>query len=104
MSAYGRHGLAQPDWRIPCFFVDRDRRREGVAEAALEGALRMIAANGGGMLDAYPLALRGRQNGSSFLWGGTETMFARAGFHPVVRLGTSKLVMRKVVRSGPVRA
>ncbi|HUK80432.1 MAG TPA: hypothetical protein VLU91_07195 [Nitrososphaerales archaeon] len=35
MGAYGRLGLAQPDWRVPCFFVDRDRRKEGVAKAAL---------------------------------------------------------------------
>jgi len=27
MSGYGKLRLAPPDWRIPCFFVDRDRRR-----------------------------------------------------------------------------
>jgi GNAT superfamily N-acetyltransferase len=98
MSAYGKLGLEQPDWRIPCFFVDRDHRHQGVAKAALEGALGFIAAKGGGMVDAYPLSLEGKPYGSSFLWGGTETMFARAGFHPVVKLGKSKLVMRKMVR------
>jgi len=98
MSAYGRLKLAQPDWRIPCFFVDKERRREGVAEAALQGVLRMIAKKGGGTVDAYPINVHGKPYGSSFLWGGTSTMFARAGFHPVVKLGTSKLVMRKVVR------
>jgi len=98
MSAYGRLGLAQPDWRIPCFFVDRDRRKEGVAKAALEGALRMIAEKGGGVVDAYPLDVHGKPYGSSFLASGTSAMFARAGFRPVVKLGTRKLVMRKVVR------
>ena len=98
MGGYGRLGLAQPDWRIPCFFVDRDRRNEGVAETALEGALRMIAMKGGGVVDAYPLDVSGRTYGSSFLAGGTSAMFARAGFRPVVKLGTRKLVMRKVVR------
>jgi hypothetical protein len=28
-----------PDWRITCFFADRDYRRKGVATAALAGAL-----------------------------------------------------------------
>lgn len=98
MSAYGKLGLKQPDWRIPCFFVDRDHRRQGVAKAALEGALRIIATNGGGTVDAYPLSLKGRAYGSSFLWGGTETMFAKEGFRPIVNLGKSKLVMRKTVR------
>ncbi|MDA4118528.1 MAG: GNAT family N-acetyltransferase [Thaumarchaeota archaeon] len=100
MSGYGRLRLDPPDWRIPCFFVDRDRRREGVAEAALAGALRIIAAKGGGSVDAYPVATKeGRPYSSSFLWGGTESMFAEAGFRQVGRLGASKLVMRKAVRS-----
>jgi hypothetical protein len=98
MSAYGRLGLAQPDWRIPCFFVDRDKRKEGVSKAALEGALRIIAKKGGGTVDAYPLDIHGAPYGSSFLSGGTSTTFARLGFRPVVKLGTRKLVMRKVVR------
>jgi GNAT superfamily N-acetyltransferase len=98
MSGYGTLGLVLPDWRIPCFFVDRDWRREGVAEVALAGALRIIAAEGGGTVDGYPISVRGKPYSSSFLWGGTESMFAKAGFRPVGRLGTSKVVMRKVVR------
>jgi hypothetical protein len=98
MSGFNRLGLAPPDWRIPCFFVDRDRRKQGVADAALAGALHIIAAKGGGTVDAYPIATRGKPYSSSFLWGGTESMFAEAGFRPVGHLGTSKLVMRKVVR------
>ena len=42
--------VTSPDWRISCFFVDRDHKREGVAKAALGGALRIIAANGAGGL------------------------------------------------------
>jgi len=98
MSGYGRLGLDLPDWRIPCFFVDRDRRKDGVAKAALAGALRIIASKGGGTVDAYPISTHGRPYGSSFLWGGTESMFAEAGFRVVGRLGTSKLVMRKKIR------
>ena len=48
MSGYGKLDLAPPDWRITCFFVDRDHRREGVSKVALQGALRMIASEGGG--------------------------------------------------------
>jgi hypothetical protein len=90
--------LDQPDWRVPCFFVDRDQRKQGVAEAALAGALRLIAAKGGGTVDGYPITTKGKPYGSSFLWGGTESMFVEAGFRPLGHLGTSKLVMRKVVR------
>ena len=99
MSGYGRLDAAPPDWRITCFFVDRDHRREGVAKAALEGALRIIGAKGGGTVDGYPIDTRGKPYSSSFLWGGTEAMFAELGFRPLGALGTSKWMMRKVIRS-----
>ncbi|MFF1634283.1 GNAT family N-acetyltransferase [Leifsonia sp. NPDC058248] len=43
-----------PDYRITCFFVDRAYRRRGVAVAALDGALELIASAGGGTVEAYP--------------------------------------------------
>jgi len=37
-----RDGLTDlPDWRITCFFVDREYRHKAVASAALKGALRL---------------------------------------------------------------
>src|SRR6266704_2674918 len=41
--------------------------------------------------------VRANQYSSSFLWGGTEAMFAKLGFRPLGALGTSKWMMRKVV-------
>ncbi|MGI8949398.1 MAG: hypothetical protein ACR2FV_15780 [Ornithinimicrobium sp.] len=43
-----------PDYRLTCFFVDRRCRRKGVATAALDGALALIAADGGGLVETYP--------------------------------------------------
>jgi hypothetical protein len=100
MSGFNRLGKSPPDWRITCFFVDRDHRKEGVAKAALKGALSIIAAKGGGTVDGYPIDTRGKPYSSSFLWGGSQSMFTELGFHPLGTLGTSKWVMRKVVRSG----
>ena len=100
MSGYGKMDVAPPDWRTTCFFVDRDHRREGVARAALEGALRFITAKGGGTVDGYPIAIpRAKKYSSSFIWGGTESMYLDLGFRPLGSLGTSKrvMVMRKVV-------
>src|SRR5947208_14785771 len=70
-------------------------------EKALEGALGFIAARGGGTVDGYPKALpRGKPYSSSFIWGGSESMYAKLGFCPVGALGRSNRVkvMRKVVR------
>src|SRR5437867_8950890 len=98
MSGYGKLDLAPPDWRITCLFVDRDHRRVGVSKTALQGALRIIAGKGGGTVDGYPIDTRGKPYSSSFLWGGTESMFAQLGFQKLGNLGSSKQIMRKVVR------
>ena len=99
-SAYAKMGLELPDWRTTCFFVDRDHRREGVAKAALEGALQFIKAKGGGTVDGYPINVpRGKKYSSSFIWGGTESMYLDQGFRPLGPLGTSNrvMLMRKTV-------
>jgi len=98
MGGFRKLGADPPDWRITRFFVDCDRRKEGIAEAALAGALRLIAAKGGGTVDGYPIDTKGKPYSSSFLFGGTEPMFAKARFRPLGSLGTSKLVMRRGVR------
>jgi hypothetical protein len=101
MRGYGTMDVTPPDWRTTCFFVDRDHRRSGVAKAALEGALGFIAAKGGGTVDGYPIDFpRGKKYSNSFIWGGTESMYANLGFRPLGHFGTSNrvLAMRKVVR------
>jgi hypothetical protein len=52
-----------------------------IAKTALRGALRSIASKGGGTVDGYPIAVpREKPYSSSFLWSGTESMFAAQGF------------------------
>ncbi|HEY5989555.1 MAG TPA: hypothetical protein VIV12_24725 [Streptosporangiaceae bacterium] len=86
-----------PDWRITCFFVDRDRRREGVASAALRGALREIAQLGGGTVESYPEDVKDRSVSGSFLHNGTVAMFELEGFRRSRRLGTNHWVVTKIV-------
>ena len=50
--------LHVPDYRITCLFVDRDHRRDGIAEVAVRGALELIAAAGGGLVESYPTICR----------------------------------------------
>jgi len=69
-----------PDWRITCFFVDRERRGNGIATVALNEALRMISQLGGGTVEAYPEDYTGQKISSSFLCSGTLGMFEKAGF------------------------
>ncbi len=86
-----------PDWRITCFFVDRDCRRTGVASAALKGALQEIARLGGGRVESYPEEVVGRTASSSFLHNGTLTMLKREGFRLICPLGKSHWLVAKEV-------
>lgn len=91
-------GLGQaPDYRLTCFFVDRDYRRKGVAAVALQGALDLIAQAGGGVVEAYPQDTQGRKTSASFLYNGTRAMFEKAGFTFERTKGTKNCVMRRTV-------
>lgn len=93
----GAEGEAPSDWRIACFFVDRDYRRKGVGEMALTGAIAAIKAAGGGTVEGFPDALEGQKTSAGFLWHGTLSMYARAGFTPVRKIGKHRWVVRRNV-------
>jgi GNAT superfamily N-acetyltransferase len=81
-------------WRIACFVVASGHRRKGVATAALRAALASIRSQGGGLVEAYPVAIP--KHGANTLWFGTVAMFEREGFSKVARLGVSLLMRRRV--------
>jgi GNAT superfamily N-acetyltransferase len=83
-----------PDYRITCFFVDKSHRRRGVAAVALQGALDLISAAGGGAVEAYPQDTQGRKTSASFLYNGTRSLFERAGFQYQRPKGKNHCVMR----------
>ncbi len=92
-------GLTElPDWRITCFFVDKDYRGQGVAALALKGALSEIARLGGGTVESYPEDVEGRSVSASFLHNATVALFESQGFQRTRRLGKSHWVVSKVVR------
>ena len=97
-KAYEQGRGTLPDWRITCFFIDRERRGEGIAARALREALRDIAQLGGGTVEGYPEDYTGERTSSSFLCSGTLRMFESAGFRK-----TRKIAMRRwvVVRKVP---
>ena len=90
-------GAPEADYRLTCFLVDRRARRKGVAVAALEGALRLIADAGGGLVEAYPFDTTDKKSSASFLYNGTRSMFEAAGFSYERVKGKNHCIMRKVV-------
>jgi GNAT superfamily N-acetyltransferase len=96
-KAYLEDLAALPDWRITCFFVARSHRGRGVAAAALAGAVRQIAALGGGTVESYPEDAEGRSVSGAFLHNGTLAMFEAQGFARTRRIGKNRWVVARMV-------
>lgn len=88
---------SRPDWRITCFFVDRDYRHQGVAAAALSGALGEISRLGGGLVESYPEDTEGRSVSSSFLYNASLALFEHQGFTRQRPLGKTHWVVQRLV-------
>ncbi len=88
----------RPDYRITCLFVDRRYRRKGVAAVAVRGALELIAAAGGGLVESYPHDLpEGKKTSASFLYNATRTMYEQLGFTFERPKGKGNCVMTIVI-------
>lgn len=101
-KAYDQGLRKLPDWRITCFFIDRERRGDGIASRALREALRYIGELGGGSVEAYPEDYTGERTSSSFLCSGTLGMFEKAGFRKERKIAMRRWVVVKKV--GAARA
>ncbi len=87
-----------PDYRITCLFVDRRYRRQGVAAVAVKGAIALISAAGGGLVESYPHDLPPeKKTSSSFLYNATRTMYEQLGFSYQRPKGKGNCVMTTVV-------
>ena|SRR5690242_9094241 len=94
-AAYDRSATTPPDWRIACNFVGKGHRRQGVATAGLAGAIDLIAALGGGVVEGYP------EDGTSvpagFLFNGALSTYEKLGFERDRKIGKHRWVVRKTV-------
>jgi GNAT superfamily N-acetyltransferase len=87
-----------PDWRIGCMFTGKGHRGAGVARAALTAALDAIKEAGGGLVEAYPEQVEGREpQRGAYLHTGAETLFADLGFERDRKIAKWRWVMRRHV-------
>jgi GNAT superfamily N-acetyltransferase len=106
---------------VTCFVVDRQHRRQGVAGVALRAALEAIRKQGGGVVEAYPIAGWSHGRGASAAavyvrgvgpvapaWGsfgnvstsGTVSMFETEGFEAVTVLRSAGARVRALGAPG----
>jgi ribosomal protein S18 acetylase RimI-like enzyme len=89
----------RPTWAIVCFVVGRRARRQGVAEALLDAAVRYAAERGARLIEGYPVDTGGGRIPSANAYMGTLGMYERAGFREVERRRANRTsVERPIVR------
>lgn len=85
-------------WSIPCFFVRRDYRSQGVSEALLDHALRAMKRRGVKTAEGYPVTPKkaGDEIPHAFAFTGLASTFKRVGFKSA---GMSKFKRKRVRKS-----
>lgn len=94
---YDKQPPPLPDWRLTCVFVDKKHRGQGLARLAVEGALELIAAAGGGSVEAISEVTDGRTAQGRFLFSGTVELLEDLGFARVRQVGKLAWIMTRAV-------
>ncbi|PTL77216.1 GNAT family N-acetyltransferase [Vitiosangium sp. GDMCC 1.1324] len=90
-------------WSLPCFFVHKDWRGQGVASELLRAALEVLKKRGAEVVEAYPMkpsAASGRMPAAS-VYTGTVPLFLRQGFEVVAERPSGKQRVRRSLTSAP---
>jgi ribosomal protein S18 acetylase RimI-like enzyme len=99
LKAYSAELIDPPDWRIGCIFTGKGHRRMGVARAAVTAALAAIEEAGGGLVEAYPEQVEGREpQRGAYFHTGTENLFEELGFERDRRIAKWRWVMRRHIQ------
>jgi GNAT superfamily N-acetyltransferase len=85
-----------PVWSVPCFFVRRSRRHQGVTGALIDAAADVVRGAGAPALEAYPIDTDVPGHTTN-LFPGIASVFARRGFQVVARRRGDRPVMRKTL-------
>jgi len=86
-----------PVWSVPCFFVRRSHRHQGVAAALIRAAIDAARRAGAPALEAYPVDVEVPGHTGN-LFPGIASVFARHGFTVVARRKEDRPIMRKMFR------
>lgn len=85
--AYDKEPPPVPDWRLTCVYVDPKHRGQGLARAAIQGAVELIAQAGGGLVEAISETTAGRDAQGRFLFTATAELLEDLGFMRVRQVG-----------------
>ena len=84
----------EPVWSIPCFFIDKNFRRNGVSVELLKGVIQYARKQKIKVIEAYPTIPTQEKLPDSFAWIGLYKSFERAGFKIVDRTSKNRPMVR----------
>jgi GNAT superfamily N-acetyltransferase len=84
----------QPVWSVSCFFIAKQYRRQGLSAALLRAAIEHVRAQGGRIVEAYPVEPREAKMPDVFAWTGIVKPFLEVGFVEVARRTPARPVLR----------
>jgi GNAT superfamily N-acetyltransferase len=84
----------QPVWSISCFFIHKDHRGMGVSTCMTAAAVDYVKANGGHLLEAYPVEPKKGRTAPAFAWTGLASAFRKAGYTECARRSETRPIMR----------
>ena len=84
----------QPVWSIPCMFIHKEFRRNGISVQLLKGVIGYARDHGIKIIEAYPTTPTQKQIPDSFAWIGLYKSFERAGFKIVDRTSANRPMVR----------
>ena len=87
-----------PVWSVSCLFVRKDQRRKGRSVQLLRAAVEHVKAQGGTVVEGYPVEPKKDEVPAAFAWTGLAAAFLAAGFQEVARRSDTRPIMRYEIR------
>jgi GNAT superfamily N-acetyltransferase len=84
-------------WSIVCTYVAKEYRGQGLQHRLLAAAVDYARGQGVRLLEAYPVDKRERSH-DDFMFFGSRSLYAKAGFEEVARRSPTRVVMRRRLR------
>jgi GNAT superfamily N-acetyltransferase len=85
-------------WSIPCLFVDKKYRKQGVSLQLLKGVTEYARKNNIATLEAYPVIASAGKLPDTFAYYGLHSAFEKAGFIIVDQTSKNRPMVRYYVR------
>ena len=88
----------QDVWSVPCFFVAKKFRKQGINVELLKAAVKYVKSKGGRIVEGYPVEAD-KSIAPPFAFTGLVSAFEQAGFKEVARNSPTRPIFRYVIET-----